>query len=96
MSDKDPDKSNITIDIQALQDTIKSIYLPLVSGDKETQELLERYVHVLDNSLSQVVGTRSISFPPSLLENQQKGNRPTSEQLEEYTDYLVSLLEIVD
>lgn len=96
MSDKDPKQSNMTTSVKALMDTINSIYVPLMAGDCEIKESLERYSHGLDSLLSQVVGTRAIMFPPSLLTNVDKKRKPSAEQLDEYCAYLVGLAEDVD
>lgn len=90
MSDKDPKQSNMTTNIKALMDTINGLYVPLVSDDRDLKDSLERYSHGLETLLSQVVGTRSIIFPPCLLKNQETKRKPTLEQLEEYCESMVS------
>lgn len=96
MSGKDPKQSSITTNVKAIMDTINGLYIPIVSKEKDMKESLERYAHSLENLLSQVVGTRSIAFPPSLLQNQESNRRPTVDQLEEYNEYMVNLLERLD
>ena len=91
MSDKDPKQSIITTNIKTLKETLNSLYIPMVSNDKEMKDSLEKYSHSLETLISQVVGTRSIPFPPSLLENKAQNKQPSLEELEEYGSYMVSL-----
>ena len=90
MSEKDLKESNITSNIKMLIETINHLYIPSSQKNKDSRDVLEKYVYTLNNIMNQVVGSRSIEFPDSLMSNFKHNREPTPEQYDEYLQYLVS------
>lgn len=79
----------LQVNLVSIAHVIKDLYIPSEEKNIDVIQILEKYAQMIEQSNSQLTGTRTFKFPALLKDHASGVVEVTQSDLESYRDFLV-------